>query len=137
MAKWAPIIRRRFPEAILAVNPTDRLGDKKNSGPLQPWQVQRMIAHAQAGGEPVTFVVRYDRLTPEAIKALSAHGTVSVWTDTGRGGVDDVDALTADLRAQGVNGVIDLRPSRSVGETVVDVADAAKNKIRDVIGKIF
>lgn len=137
MAKWAPVIRRRFPEAILAVNPAERLGRQRNSGPLQRWQVQRMIAHAQAGGDPVTFVVRYDRLTPEAILALSAHGTVSVWNDPGRGGVDDVERLTAQLRAQGVNGVIDLRPSRGVAESVAEVADAAKNRIRDVIGKIF
>ena len=113
MARWAPEIRERFPDATLAINPATRLDGKENSGPLEDWQVDRMIALAEQGGAPVTFVVRYDLLTDEAIQKLGEHGTVSVWNSPSQGGVDDVEALTAELRERGVNGVIDLRPSMS------------------------
>jgi len=121
MDRWAAEIRRRFPESTLAINPTGSLDGKQNDGPLQDWQVERMITLAQQGGAPVTFVVRHDLLTDAAIQKLREHGTISVWNSPSRGGVQDVAALTEQLRNRGVDGVIDLRPSMGL----VDKATAA------------
>ena len=137
MAKWAPEIRRRFPEATLAINPAGKLGDKQNDGPLQDWQVQRMIALADAGGAPATFVVRYDLLTDAAIRELSAHGTISVWNAPSQGGVDDPAALARQLRLRGVDGVIDLRQSMGLLDKAGAVLDRGKNEANGLWDKVF
>lgn len=118
MSRWAEQIRQRFPDSTLAINPASSLDGKQNSGPLQDWQVERMIELAKKGGAPATFVVRQDLLTDTAIQALREHGTVSVWNSPSMSGVSDVAALTAELRGRGVDGVIDLRPSMSNFEKV-------------------
>ncbi len=137
MEKWGGEIRARFPEAQIAVNPADELGDQKNDGPLEAWQVDRMIALQQDTGKPTTFVVRYDRLTDEAIKRLSEHGTISVWNSPGAGGVGDVAKLTRELRLRGVDGVIDLRASMDWKDKAGAVLDKGKNLVRDGLDKIF
>lgn len=137
MAKWGAEIRRRFPDAQIAVNPTDELGGEKNEGPLADWQVDRMIALQQETGSPTTFVVRYDRLTDEAIERLSAHGTISVWNSPAQGGVDDVAKLTRELRLRGVDGVIDLRASMDWKDKAGVVLDKGKNLLRDGLDRIF
>ena len=137
MAKWGAEIRARFPDAQIAVNPTDALDGKKNEGPLEGWQVDRMIALQQDTGSPTTFVVRYDRLTDEAIRKLSEHGTISVWNSPGQGGVDDIPQLTRELRARGVDGVIDLRESMDWKDKASVVLDRGKNLVRDGWDKLF
>ena len=120
MARWAGEIRRRFPDAILAINPTTSLNGQANEGPLQDWQVARMIELARVGGAPVAFVVRHDLLTDRAIQQLKPYGDVSIWNSRGQGGLDAqaIPALTADFRRRGVTGVIDLQPSYSTWDKV-------------------
>jgi hypothetical protein len=137
MAKWGAEIRRRFPDAQIAINPTDSLGGKQNEGPLAAWQVDRMLELAKQTGQPTTFVVRYDRLTDEAIARLSAAGTVSVWNSPAQGGVDDVAKLARELRLRGVDGVVDIRESMDWKDKAGVGLDKAKNFVRDGWDKLF
>ncbi len=116
-------IRKEFPHAVMAIN-TREDGDKMDGA-----EVKRMIAHAKQLGQPATFVVRYDRLTDDAIKKLHGHGTISVWNDTGRGGVSkgDIERVTRSLRRRGVDGMIDIRPSESTLDKIKGGIDHAKN----------
>lgn len=137
MAKWGAEIRQRFPDAQIAINPAGKLGDKENDGPLQDWQVDRMLDLAKQTGQPTTFVVRYDLLTDDAIAKLSQAGTISVWNAPSRGGVDDVAQLTRELRLRGVDGVVDLRESMDWKDKAGAVVDKGKNLVRDGLDKIF
>jgi hypothetical protein len=96
MGTWAATLRRDFPRAILTISPTGH--DEK----LSPAQVARMMALAKRGGGPVTFLIRADRVTDSAIRALKGYGTLSVWSATSLARTD-VDAL----RARGVDGIVD------------------------------
>jgi hypothetical protein len=113
-------IRRRFPRATVALNP---------SGDLSETSAAQMMEQARDIGGPVTFVTRADQLTPELAKTLEAVGPVSVWNDPGRGGLDErgVKRLEQRLRAQGVTGMIDLRPSESTIDKIKHGVDKAKN----------
>ncbi|MFL5319259.1 MAG: FAM151A/B family protein [Myxococcaceae bacterium] len=108
MSKYGAEIRRRFPNAILAINPK-----RSEAAKLNETQVKRMLELADKLGGPVTFVVRYDQLTPAATEQLTAKGTVSVWNDPGIAAPENPPAVGAELRRMGVNGVIDLRPPES------------------------
>lgn len=135
MAKWGPEIRRRFPDAILAINPTTSRGGQTNEGPLESWQVERMIALEKAAGGPATFVVRYDLLTDAAIKRLKDYGTVSVWNAPSQGGVDDPVVVANSLRARGVNGVVDIRKSMGWREKAGTAVDWGLNQGKSLTEK--
>lgn len=137
MAKWGPEIRKRFPAATVAVNPASSQGGKSNDGPLEDWQVQRMIQLGQAAGPPRTFVVRHDLLTDAAIRDLSQHGTISVWNAPSQGGVDDPAALGRKLRLRGVDGVIDLRKSMGLVDKAGAALDYGKNQAKGLWDKVF
>jgi hypothetical protein len=108
MDRWGDEIRKRFPNATLALNPP--AGD----GPLSAEQAAKMIAQARRFGGPVHFVVRYDLLGDDAIRAFKGHGPVSVWNSPFDGRpVKDAAATARELRARGVDGVIDIRKSKS------------------------
>ncbi|HEY4223557.1 MAG TPA: hypothetical protein VGO62_19500, partial [Myxococcota bacterium] len=121
--KYGAQIRKEFPGSIMAIN-TSGSGKKMDDA-----EVNRMIAHAKKLGQPVTFVERYDRLTPSAITKLEKVGPISVWNDPGQGGLSNknIDDVTAGLRRQGVSGIVDLRPSLSTLGKVEEDADVAKN----------
>lgn len=138
MAEWGAEIRKRFPDAILAINPPGRLGGHKNSeGPLQSWQIERMIDLAAKFGPPASFVVRQDLLTNEAIAQLQGKGAISVWNSPSSSGVDDVAGLTLELRERGVDGVIDLRKSYGLMDKAKSWIDIGKNQVKTILGKIF
>lgn len=103
--EWGRTIREPFPNAILALNPP-------TEGPIGAMEAARMVRQAQKLGGPVTFVVRHDRLTDEAISTFKGHGTISVWGHT-----EDVRARTAELKRRGVDGMIDLSPNHVPGPT--------------------
>ena len=131
MATWAAKLRQQFPKCILAIHPSGD-GERLKSG-----EVARMIELAKRGrGGPIAFVVRYDRLTDTAIRALQAYGALSVWNDVGVAGVtrENIRPISDGLRARGVDGVIDLRPGVAArvevpAQPLSDVDDvfAAKN----------
>lgn len=122
--EWGKEIRDRFPGAILGLNPPE-------GGAVDRKDAEAMVDQARRFGGPVTFVVRHDQLTDEAIRAFQGHGTISVWGS----GVDDVQARTEALRARGVNGMIDL--SSHGGGGVGDALDAGKNWVKTGLDKIF
>lgn len=130
MAKFGPEIRKRFPNAILAVNPP--------SGPLDDKAVDRMIENAERGGKPVAFVVRHDQLTDAAIARLKPHGAISVWTDQGHAPSEgDRQRVIDDLKRRGVNGVIDIPAAMSTGEKIGVGLDKAKNWVKDRWDSVF
>jgi hypothetical protein len=102
MEQWGAEIRRQFPEATLAINPP-------TEGTVGAAEARRMVEQAKKFGDPVTFVVRHDKLSDEAIREFKKHpgATISVWGS----GVKDVAATTQALERRGVNGMIDLSSS--------------------------
>lgn len=131
MDTWGARIRARFPGSWLALNPSS--GD----GALNRSQVDGLLAQARAFGAPATFVIRYDDLTDEAIARLKDAGPVSVWNsqNTGRK-VDDVAKVVAELRARGVNGVIDIRKSEGLGGRISNTLERGVNEVRTRAGKL-
>ena len=99
-------IRERFPDAYLAINPSGK------DGPLTEEQIDRLIEASKVGG-PVTFVLPYERLDQNAIDKLSPYGTISIWNSPNKSNLseEEIPGLTEELRRQGVNGLIDLRPA--------------------------
>lgn len=123
MDQYGAEIRKRFPQAILAFNP-----------PATPEGLAHATKQAAALGKPYTFVMKDSDLTPENIKQLEASGPVSVWNSPG-GSDSEVKALEAKLRAQGVSGVIDLRPGMDLGEKIEFGLDKAQGYVNDGLEK--
>lgn len=99
MAQWGAEIRKQFPNAMLAINPP-------TEGKVGAAEARRMVEQAKKFGDPVTFVVRYDKLTDQAIREFQKlpGATISVWGSN----VGDVAKVTEELKRRGVNGMIDL-----------------------------
>ncbi|MEW6283582.1 MAG: hypothetical protein AB1758_33535, partial [Candidatus Eremiobacterota bacterium] len=102
--RYGPEIRRRFPGAYLAVNPP--------SGGPTPENLARMARAARDLGGPVTFVLREDLVTDQAIRMLQEHGSLSVWNSPGLWVPGSLESREQRLRERGVDGMIDLRPSQ-------------------------
>jgi hypothetical protein len=136
MGAWAAALRRDFPRSTLAINPT---GGAESDAKITSSEVARMLALAKRGGAPIAFVVRYDRLTDSAIRALKSAGVVSVWNHVGRAGVsrDNIAQLTADLRARGVDGVVDLQPSYNLVDKIEYKLDQGKNAVGELVHDAF
>jgi hypothetical protein len=117
MDRWGAEIRRRFPDAILAINP------RGGEGRIDAARVDRMIELATRFGGPVTFVLHEGQVSPEAVARLQEHGPVSIWGD-----VSDAEKRRRELRAAGVEGMIDL--GHAGGVTPGAVADRVKNQVR-------
>lgn len=112
-------IRRRFPEAWLALNPTMQ-EDGYHLDDLQ--QVTRL---ADLAGGRVTFPVRWDALTDEVIHELARHGKVSVWAAQSEGTPADPELERARLIHRGIDGVIDLgEPQTMLEEALEGLRDA-------------
>jgi hypothetical protein len=137
--------RERFPNAIMGLNAPD-------NGGLSADNVKNMLTEAQKDTGPVTFIVNYkdikngDEATLAAIDRLKMGGkaTISVWNSP-----NDINNLierpedavseTEKLKARGVDGMIDLRPSASwavaagkskqLYEDTRDVVSDAKDKV--------
>lgn len=98
-------VRRRFPDAWIALNPRSR--DERGYGARD---LQEITAIADAAGGRIAFPIRWDLASDSAIEALRPHGRVSIWTSSSHGTPDDAAAEAAKLRERGVDGVIDLGP---------------------------
>lgn len=143
MQKWGDEIRKKFPNATLALNPPP------NDGKMSVKDAQKMVAQAKQFGLPVTFVARFDWLTDDVIKTLEASGPVSVWNSQFEGQkVEDPAKEAAKLRDRGVSGVIDLRESAGFKEKAEAWFEAGKGGVqtgfdkakgfgKKVLGKIF
>lgn len=118
MQQWGAEIRKQFPNAILAINPP-------TDGKVGAAEARRMVEQAKQFGDPVNFVVRYDKLTDEAIREFKKHpgAEISVWGS----GVKDVSRTTEELKRRGVNGMIDLsNESKGVDDFLRDGFNWAK-----------
>lgn len=111
-------IRERLPHAWIAITPDRSAGDEYDAEALAP-----AVAAARAAGGRVTFPLRWDIASDEAIATLRPHGRISIWTSRGEGTPDDAAAETRRLRERGVDGVIDLGPPSSTLEKLYQFAD--------------
>jgi hypothetical protein len=121
--KYGAQIRKDHPNAIFAIN-TRTDGDKVSQG-----EIDRMLAHAKKLGQPVTFEIRHDRLTDDAIRQLKGHGTISVW-----GHADDVTGTERSLKRCGVDGMIDVEQNPSTMDKIGAGLDRAKNVAGEFLG---
>ncbi len=121
--KWGPEIRARFPNAILALNPST---DK----PLTAADAKRLVDQGKRLGGPVTFVVRHDLLTDAAIAGFKGNGPISVW-----GHAEDPAATGKALRARGVDGMIDVDGHTT--PSVKQIAEYGFNWARTKLTDIF
>ena len=126
MEQWGAEIRKQFPNAILAINPP-------TEGKVSAADARRMVEQAKKFGDPVNFVVRYDKLTDEAIREFQKHpgAAISVWGS----GVKDVAATTESLKRRGVNGMIDLASGHGKGAD--DYLRDGFNYVRTGLDKLF
>ncbi|MBI4862957.1 MAG: DUF2181 domain-containing protein [Candidatus Riflebacteria bacterium] len=125
METWGSKIRARFPGVRLAINPPS------GAGKLDASRVDAMLAQGRRFGGPVTFVVRFDLLTAASLHALKTGGPVSVWNSPFEGPtVEDAAAVTRSLKERGVDGVVDIRQSKSLGDRVAGGIDRVKNQVR-------
>ncbi|MEB3205383.1 MAG: DUF2181 domain-containing protein [Candidatus Sericytochromatia bacterium] len=124
MAKWGPELRQVFPAATLALNPP-----ASSSGKLDNRQVDELLRQAGKMGAPLTFVVRYDKLTPEALSRLQNVAPVSVWNASNGPTVKDASALSAELRRQGIQGVIDIRATPDAKDKVFGALERARQEV--------
>jgi hypothetical protein len=126
MAQWGAEIRKQFPNAILAINPP-------TDGKVGAAEARRMVEQAKKFGDPVNFVVRYDKLTDEAIREFQKHpgAAISVWGS----GVKDVSRTSEELKRRGVNGMIDL--ASGSGKGVDDYLKDGFNWAKTGLDKLF
>jgi len=124
MAKWGAELRRNFPAATLALNPpaasSAKLGDR---------QVDELLRQASQLGAPLTFVVRHDMLTPTALSRLQDVAPVSVWNASDGPTVKDAKAISERLRRQGIQGVIDIRPTPTAKDKVLGALERARQEV--------
>jgi hypothetical protein len=126
MDQWGAEIRKQFPNAILAINPP-------TDGKVGAAEARRMVEQAKKFGDPVNFVVRYDKLTDAAIREFQKHpgADISVWGS----GVKDVSRTTEELKRRGVNGMIDL--AGGGGKGVDDYLEDGFNWAKTGLDKLF
>ncbi|MCW2923709.1 MAG: hypothetical protein JWM98_1113 [Thermoleophilia bacterium] len=128
-------IRARFPDALIALTPTEGHDGHYDAKSLAP-----TIAQADAAGGRVSFPVRWDIADDATIAALKPHGKVSVWTSKEEGTPDDPEAERQHLIDRGVDGVIDLgEPGAWYQRAYTQLKDVfwdsgASRGARDVLG---
>lgn len=128
MGEWGRRIRERFPSSWLAINPPS------GEGAMSSEQIEGMLAQARDLGGSVTFVIRFEHLTREAIDRLQLVGPVSVWNSPYEGrDVEDAQRVASKLREKGVAGVIDIRASAGLADRIEHVADIGANVARTEI----
>jgi len=88
-----------------------------------------MVRQADETGGPAAFVLREDEVTGEAIESLRGHGTISVWNSPGFAlpGDTSPEERAENLRRQGINGVIDLRPDKGPLDLIGDGIDKLRS----------
>lgn len=95
-------IRARFPRATVNLS----LGD----GNLTPARLRAAAELAHAVGGPIAFPLELSRITRDVVAILRASGgSVAAWNDPRRSPVDDRARTRRELRALGVDGMLDLR----------------------------
>jgi hypothetical protein len=132
MAQWGDEIRRRFPTALLSINP----GGSPVDGHLSDAQVARLVQLARRFGAPSTFVVRLDLLSDANVRTLEAVAPVSVWNDPGQAGVTDPAKVVASLKARGCTGVLDVRRSDGAVQKTQGVLSHLEGLLQGLWGRV-
>lgn len=128
-------MRRRFPDAWMAINPSAPEGN----GDYDDDALRQATDMADAVGGRVAFPIRWDIASDEAIQQLKPHGKVSIWTANSEGTPDDTGQERQRLLDRGVDGVIDLGPPQGFLENLQERAKDLWNSgpvggVRDGVG---
>lgn len=102
-------IRRAFPDAIVNLSPV-------SDADLTPADLAELQVAARLVGGNVMFPIRLDLLTPDVVSALRPFGRVAIWNQPQLW--DPRPDERTRLRAQGVDGIIDLREPAGAREWV-------------------
>ncbi len=94
-------MRDAFPGAMIAITPSRQ--------PESEADYQQMQKYASTVGGRVMFPIRAEYVTPMLVSKLKPYGQIAIWNDPGTFKPVDVAATTAQFRAMGVDGIIDLR----------------------------
>ena len=105
------LVRRALPDAIININPP-----VDGTAELEPADIVRLQLAARAVGGRVMFPIRIDLLTRGVVDALRPFGRVATWNWPGL--TNPGPAEVQRVRALGVDGMVDLRPSRTILETL-------------------
>lgn len=100
-------IREAFPKSTIGVG---LYTGKQPAGVVYSRaQLESVIKIAQDLGGPITFPLRAEFVTAEAVAALKPYGSVSVWNDPKTYLPDDLKEAERFFRSLGVDGMVDLR----------------------------
>jgi hypothetical protein len=100
-------IREAFPQATLGIG--HYTGKQPRGTHYTQKQLAEVIDFANALGGPITFPLRAEFVTPEVVKTLKPHGSVSIWNDPKTYLPEDKKTAEKRFREMGVDGMIDLR----------------------------
>jgi hypothetical protein len=104
--------RKMFPDAVIALGMTKYPGQKAYTDD----QVRSLMERAKTVPGQLMFPIQADLATPELISKLATLGKVAIWNDLGSPPkVPDeaaAEVLAEQFRKQGVEGIIDLRPTK-------------------------
>jgi hypothetical protein len=92
-------IRAAYPDAWINLSP---------GGTYDSATLRSLARQARRVGGKVQFPLRWDRVTPQVVRALAPYGRIAIWNDP-RIAPADLSVERARLRAMGVDGTIDLR----------------------------
>ncbi|MFO0600340.1 MAG: hypothetical protein U0228_33835 [Myxococcaceae bacterium] len=132
MDRYGPQIRRKFPGALLSINPKGA-----DAPPLTKAQLGRMQDLARKLGPPCSFVLRNDLVTKDVAKTLEPLGPISIWNDPGQAGVDVPAKLERQYRAMGVTGIVDLRKSDGLVQKAEGVAKQGLGRVEDLLNRFL
>jgi hypothetical protein len=117
------LIRRALPDVIVNINPP-----RDGTAELEPADIVRLQLAALAVGGRVMFPIRIDLLTRGIVDALRPFGRIATWNWPGLTDSDAGDALR--VRALGVDGMVDLRSSHGILQTLsATIAEAVASLV--------
>ena len=106
-------LRRRYPDAIVNLSPV-------SDADLTPADLAELQVAARIVGGRIMFPIRIDLLSPHVIGALRPFGRVAIWNQPQLWNPRHDERER--LRAQGVDGMIDLREPVGAKETFQSAA---------------
>jgi len=102
--------REAFPRATIAIGLYTAAAPAGTT--YREEQLREASRIAMELGGPVTFPLRAEFVTPEAVGSLKSYGSISVWNDPASYAPDDLEAERQRFREMGVDGMIDLRAKK-------------------------
>lgn len=100
-------IRTALPDAWISLNP------EAPSGGYSDAALDDVIDKARTVGGRVSFALRWDAAGERVVERLKPHGAVSIWANPWYGTPSDPVSEMRDLRARGIDGMVDLGDRQS------------------------